>query len=366
MKLIFFLIAFCLISIRYYFSWIGKDREKRGISTSNVVIKGDHFYEEMKYSGKFRLSDDETGFKSISPGGYFKFIKNEVKVEAESNLTGDIEYRINGGKNTLNLNERDKKLVTEAVKEMIYQGFDANARIERIYQKGGAGALINEVDSMRIDQIKIMYLNRVFSLDSLSREDLSLAIKKVQSLGSDMDKAQFLYKISKEQFKNPQIANAYFIIADGIHSDMDRAGILKHVIDQDSVTDENTGKILNITKRIGSDMDKADLYNKMIDKGMISGVYFDSLLDLISSMGSDFDRVNLYKKLATEKNISEGQWVSLINKSVQIGSDMDKSNLLIEVAKRMPRSEIEKAAYLKAAKSINNDMDYGRAIRALE
>src|ERR1700733_3400647 len=101
MKIIFFLIAFFLVSTRIYFSWSGKDKERRGISESDMVIKSDNFYEEINYAGKFELADDEGSFKSISPGGYFKYRRNEKKVRAESNLQGSIEYSLFDGENKL-------------------------------------------------------------------------------------------------------------------------------------------------------------------------------------------------------------------------------------------------------------------------
>src|SRR5450755_2242520 len=366
MKLIFFLIALCLLSIRIYFSWFDKGWGNRGESTSNMVIKGDHFYEEIKYRGKFQLTDDETGFKTISPGGYFKFIKNEKSVQAESNLKGEIDYRISDGKDYLATDEQGKKLIAEAVKEMIYQGFDANARMERLYQKGGRQALISEIDSMRISPLKVLYLNRLFTIDSLSPADLALITKKIESLGSDLDEAQFLNKISCAQMKNPLTANAYFEIVNSLNSDLDKSGALQHIIDQDSVTEENTNKILNSSRGMGSDLEKANLYNKMIDKRLITGPHFDSLLDLISQMGSDLDKVNLYIKLTDEKNLSEAQWMRLTDKTAGLGSDMDKANLLIAIAQRMPKTEICKVSYMKAAKTLGNDSDYGRAVRAVE
>ncbi len=332
MKLIFFLVAFCLLSIRVYFSWAGKDREKRGESTADMVIKSDNFYEAIKYSGKFQLTDDETGFKSISPGGYLKYRKNEESVKAESNLKGEIEYTIYDGEKKLALDEQGRKLVADAVWEMISWGFDADARMERLYQKGGIRALLNEVDSMKTDPVKILYLNRLFAVDSILPEDLPAITEKIGKLGADQDKTRFLSKLSPDQLKNPQITQAYFTVVKGM----------------------------------GSDMDKANLFGKLIDKGVITGARFDSLLDLVSGMGSDMDKINLYKKLMEEKTISEPQWIKLISKTAQLGSDMDKSNLLVEIAQKMPKSENLKSAYLKAAKSINADPDYGRAVRAVE
>jgi hypothetical protein len=367
MKLIFFLIAFCLMSIRVYFSWSGKDREKRGVSESNMVIKSDNFYEEIKYSGKFQLTEDETGFKSISPGGYFKFIKNDEKVKAESNLKGEIEYTLYDGKNSLSIQtEQGKKLLAEAVKEMVYQGFDASARMERIYQKGGIPVLLSEMDSMKIAPLKILYLNRLFAVDSLSPVDMTLIFKKVESLGSDMDKSLFLNKISSTQFKNPQIAEAYFAVVKGMRSDMDKANALHHIIDQDSSNSTYTANILTLSGDLRSETDKADLFGDLIKKGLINGLLFDSLLDLVSNMGSEMDKTNLYKKLLTISPISENQWIHLVSKTAILGSDIDKANLLVDIAQKMPKTEPVKAAFLKAAKSIGNDSDYGKVVRALE
>ncbi|HEX3079070.1 MAG TPA: hypothetical protein VHQ04_01345, partial [Puia sp.] len=178
MKLIFFLIAFLLISIRYYVSWTGKDRERRGLSESNMVIKSDNFFEEINYLGKFQLSDDESRFKSISPGGYFKFRLNEIKVKAQSDIRGEIEYKIFDGKNDLPLNDEGKILVRKAIKEMIYWGYDAVGRMERVYQKGGSEALLREMDSVKSDQMKILYLKRLYLIDSLPSETEELIVRK--------------------------------------------------------------------------------------------------------------------------------------------------------------------------------------------
>src|SRR4029077_448263 len=175
-----------------------------------------------------------TYFKHISPGGYFKYQKNDIKVEAESNLRGSIDYTIYDGKNNLSPEGAGKELLSEAVKEMIYWGFDAEPRMERVYQKGGAAALLREVDSVKTDQVKILYLNRLFAIDSLVPDLLPVIITKVGSMGSDQDKMMFLTRISKAQLMNHQIDSAYFAIVEKIGSDMEKVNALQHVIKEDS------------------------------------------------------------------------------------------------------------------------------------
>jgi hypothetical protein len=366
MKLIFFLIAFSLISIRVYFSWAGIERGKRGESTSDMVIKSDHFYEEIKYTGKFQLTDDETGFKSISPGGYFKFRRNDETVKAVSNLKGEIEYSLYDGNKHLGLDEEGRRLIREAIHEMIAWGFDAKARMERIYQTGGTRALLSETDSLKSDPVRILYLNRLFTLDSLSAEDLQLTAKKIGSLGSDGDKMMFLNKFSPAQLKNPQTAQACFSIVEGMGSDMDKANALQHMLEQDSLTAAYPEKILGLVSRLGGDMEKVNIYRKLIEKGLATGPFFDSLLNKISLIGSDMDKENLYRNLTEVKSLSEPQWIQLISKTAELGSDMDKTNLLITIAGKMPKTETVKDAYLKTAKTVHDDYNYGRALRAIE
>ncbi len=365
MKLLFFLIAFCLISFRFYLSWSGKDRERRGLSVSSMKIQSGDFTEEIKYLGKFQLSEDETHFKSISPGGYFKYYRNDDYVKAESNLRGEIDYTIEEGGNKLNMDGRGKILVAEAIKEMITWGFDAEARMERVYQRGGARALLTEVDSMKTDQVKVIYLNRLFVVDTAA-EDLPVITGKISSLGSDMDKVRFLTKINPERLKNPQVAVAYFKIVDGLASDMEKLHALRYIINQDSVSEEISLKILSETASLQADMDRSNFYQIMIDKGLIRGLLIDSLLENASKMNSDMDKSNVYKKILQANGMSESQWLFFIDKIGNMNSDMDKSNMLILAAEKMPRSELSKTAYRKTAKSLNNDMDYGRVMRAIE
>ena len=366
MKLIFFLIAFSLVSIRAYFSWSGKDRQKRGLSQSNMVIKSDNFYEQINYAGKFDLTDDETSFKSISPGGYFKFRKNDIRIEAESNLRGEIDYTIFDGKHNLPMDEQGKVLVAQAIKEMIEWGYDANERMERVYRKGGPTALLNEVDSLKTDQVKALYLARLFSIDSLLPDFRPYIIKKIASMGSDQDKMSFLRKITAAQLKNPQTDSFYFDVIKGIGSDMDRMNALRNVIDQDSIANANTYKILFLTGGLASDIDKANVFQNMLDKGMIAGQYYDSLLVIISKMNSDVDKANLYRKLISRKDLNEDQWIILQDKISLLGSDPDKTNLLVELAPKMPQTIVLKANYQKVARTLNNDNDYGHAMRAIQ
>jgi hypothetical protein len=366
MKMIFFLIAFFLICIRYYFSWSGKEQAGNGSSVSDMVVKTDTSIEEMNYSGKFQLSDDETGFKNISPGGYFKFRFNDVRVKAESNLQGGIDYTVYDGKRNLGPGAEQKIYISRAIREMVEWGFDGKARMERIYQKGGTEALIKEVDNIKPDNIKVLYLDRLIQLDSGSNLVMPQVIKKISHLGNDQDKVRILEKFSAAQWQDSATNRACFELIASLGSDVEKIKVLDRMIRQDSLSGASAENILQVSGSVNSEIDRAGLYERMMDRGLIAGNLTDSLLGQVKRMGSGPDKAQLYGHFLSIKNMSDAEWMELLQAVSLLDSEMDKAGLLVQIAPEMPKNEVVRAQYLKAAKTIGNDSDYGKVLRAVE
>lgn len=330
MKLTFFLIAFSLVFVRAYFSLHGHDN--KGKNNVTITIENGDDYEQIKYAGKIALADDETTFKSISPGGYVKFRKNTIKLAAESNITGEIKYTLYDDDQLLLPGDNSKRIIASAIKEMIAYGFDAQGRMERLYLKGGKTALINEINNIKDAGLVNMYMDRIFKSDTLSASDYSFIAEKIKSLNSDIDKLRFLKMYPIQSIQNPSVIQSWFDVAKRLNANIDKMNALTYLTESDSLSSE----------------------------------CFDRILDISVHLNADIDKINMYQKLLNQKNISEQQWISLINQAPNITADVDKSNLLTAIAKQMPKTESIKSAWLKAARTINNNADYGNTLRAIE
>ena len=399
MKMTFFLIAFTLIFLRVYLSCTGVMHGGRSNVEGNMTIISDHFHEEIRWSGVIRLDSDETTIASITPGGYLKFRLNDKKMVAEGNLQGEISYELYDDGEKLALDSNGRKFIARAVKELIAAGFDAKERIERIYQRGGYRALLNEVGKQKTDQLNMMYLERVFAIDSIAEDDLPLVLQKIAAFGSDNDKTNFLRRFTLNKLQDEVTMQAFFDIVARLGSDNDKADMMKHVMDQGPISDEIFDKIEGISRQLGADNDKTDMYKKLMEEKSIteeqwlsiikdasqlgadndktdmmkhvmelrpvSGEIFDKIEGVSRQLGADNDKADMYKKLIEEKEITEEQWISIIKDASQLGSDNDKADLLVQVAKKMPATENIKSAYLEAAKKINADSEYGKVMRAV-
>jgi hypothetical protein len=364
MKLFFFLVAFCLILLRAYFAWSGHG-PNQGREGSITVENGDYL-EQVKWSGKIAMSDDERTIAGIAPGGYLKFRENEARMTAEANLKGQIHYDLYDGRNKLPLNDSGRNFIAACIKKMVARGFNADGRAERIYRKGGYKALLAELPNLEMENIKSPYFDLLLKNDSLSSQELAGVILETANEVSDIDKENFLRRITPLRRKDSLVYSAWMDVVSHIHSDIQKTSLLSLSIGQDSLSRMNLDRILSITTNLDADADKITILTGLLGKSDNDSLRWSKILELANQLNADPDKQNLYIKLLAKNDISEDQWIALINSASRQNSDTDKSDLLLRIAKQMPLTENLKTAYLSAAKRINDDATYGRTVKPIQ
>ena len=329
MKLTFFLIAFFLVLLRVCISWGSHGRNNS--NEGNFTMTGDNFIEQINWSGKIRLSDDEKSIAGISPGGYVRFRENDIKLSAESNLQGVISYTLFDGHASLSLDDSGRRFVSAVLQQMIAWGFQADDRPERIFKKGGNRALLEEIRRIKLDRTKRPYFDLLFKSDSLQTSELAEMITLIDTSGSDIDKQEILSRFTASQLRDSTLAQSWL-------------GAVSH---------------------LGPDFEKQNLLTSFMRKGPVAGSTYDSLLSVIGHMGADFEKQDLYKKLLGDSLTTDRQWIGLISRTAGLGADFIKVDMLVAIAKKMPEGQAVKDAYLEAAKTIGGDAEYGRVMRAL-
>jgi hypothetical protein len=328
MKLIFFVIAFCLASIRVYFSWAhhGPQNENKG----DIVITADGLNERMEWLGEIRLNEEETGIAGISPGGYVKYVKNDTQFVAESNVKGIITYEFPDHKE---LSDSGKALVMrQAIHELVSHGFNAKPRMERLYRQGGYPALIREWANLQIDYLQQLYLERIMQSDSLSAADVISLTERMRHRAPEEIQGKFLSGLGVGQLDTPAIRTAVFQSIDSMQSSIVRRQVLGKLITKKPLSTAITDGVLASAQQLPGDLEKQDLYHQVID----------------------------------QVTLGEDQWNSLLIATGSLTGDLQKSELLINIAKKMPRSQLLVLQYRSIAKSISSDFEYGKAIRAID
>ncbi len=404
MKAEVFAAGFLLVSAGAWFTYAkhtgGLNIKGLPANEQKIVISSDNLYEEMAYTGKISFTEDETAVATISPGGYIKYTKNQQVMEASSDTAGVIQYKFTQSGRPMPIDSNARKIMSEAVGEMIAWGFDANGRADRIYKKGGQTALLEAMDKLKNDGTKRMYAEKIFKSDSLSTAILVTLAKKLASPeGNDYDKEMALKLYKPQQLQDTAVffpylqavegldnenarANilnsilkmplatatfpALFRVVAGLNNDYEKTRLFSSIIDKGQMDSVRAGLLLEAIDQLQTDNDKQQLISLWISKGTLPADRLEKLLAVIGRFGGDWEKANMYKKLAAESIRSEDQWASLVTAVARINQNEQKTDLLTGIAQKMPKTDTLKTVYLKAAKTIQGDMEYGRVIRALD
>src|SRR5580765_292455 len=312
-------------------------------------------HEEIKYYGKIKINDEETGIDHISPNGYLIYINDDEKLLIESNYHGELAYEVNDGGRKSSLDENGKRLLTEVVREMIAIGFDAEARADRIYKKGGSHALLTEIESLKADNVKAIYFERILKSNSLSQEDLIETTKKISSqLGSDNDKERLLNEFNSEKLKSLAVAQAYLSAVEGLGSDNGKENLLREFINKDSILHDRYVELLAAISHIGSDNGKENLLRQLI-RGTIPDERFDQLLDEVSRLGSDNGKENLIREIVSLNEVTGEHFDRVVVAINHLGSENGKENLFKELIEKKNNDPAQFDKILQGINGLGSD-----------
>lgn len=331
-----------------------------------VISSGDDNL-DVSYTGDIRFNDSETTIEAISEGGYLDYRHNGDRLLAGPDAKGGVGIDLYEHREKIDAgSEEGRKLIARVVRDLIWLGFDAEERMDRIYRKGGYPALLAETDSMRGDYVKGLYFGRLLRMDTIPPGEMAIILKKIGlTLSSDHDKEQLLTRVDTSYLTNDSVAASYLDVAAGINSDYEKSQALTCFL-QFPLPERRYVRMLDVAKTVNGDFERSKVLEAVIGKGLVEGAPFDSLLAVIGGMGGDFEKSKLLTAISRAEVLDPQSWTGLIRASSQLNGDNEKGNLLIEIAHRLPRTDSLRAVYTIAARTVHSDNDYGRVMRALE
>lgn len=332
MKLTFFLIALFLVLARLCLPEL--HLWHHGPNDGDIQVSGDNYREELTWSGRFRLSDDERSIAEMTPGGYVKFKENDTTLLAESNMQGEISYTLYNGRE--HLTSLDTAFIAAQVRKMIGLGLFADGRPERMLKKGGNKALLAEISRMRIEGLGTPYVNLLLKSDSLTVEERIELLRLVGSDGNSGTVGRILSAFSREQLGDTAVAQAWLGAVENMNEEQAEKEVLVNFLKKDTV-----------------------------NSSWLHGALYDSILAKTGRWGSEFDQKDVYEMLTVLPGKTEGQWIALIRTVGQLKDDAQKSDLLQRIWLAGPRSDSLKAESIQAAKTIHDDWQYGKTMRVI-
>jgi uncharacterized protein YjbI with pentapeptide repeats len=318
---------------------------------------------EVHYNGEIQFNDSETAIQSISPNGFIKYRRNDREFEAQSNIHGQIEYKFYNDGKELSLDQQDRqRFLAIAIQDLISYGFDSRNRFNRIYSKGGASAVLTEVDRLKGDYIRGLYIEYLLESPRLKQEELTDIARKIgTNLGSDFDKDRLLDKFPV--ITDSATTFAYFKAVKTIGSDFNRSNAIRHFYDQ-PLNDDQGIMILQAVKTVGSDFEKSQLLGQFPSRYLQDSLLTDPYLDAVRSIGSDFEKANAIRNLYHQQ-LSPGQIQQVLFVANTLGSDFEKANILKEL---IAKENLDSAVFntlLNVCGNVGSDFEKANILREM-
>lgn len=327
---------------------------------------------EIDIKGDVLFTDDDTGIRSISRGGFLRIEERnrseDHRLEIEPGDDGQLTYAyyLNGRRHAFDVAAKDwlAQMLPRVIRNT---GIGAEGRVERLLKTGGVDAVLAEIDRIESGSAKVAYASHLLEKGRLQPRDLErLARDVLASVPSSGDKARLLTTAADDYLAVPSTHEAYFEAIGSIPSSGEHTRVLLHLLDHTDLSISLLERILDSARGIASSGDKARVLTeaapRYVGEPAVRTAYFDAVGRIPSS--GDHMRV-LLTLLESADPLDEATIEAIFTSARQIASSGDKARLLTAVAPHYARTPAHRRAYFEAVGSIPSSGDHAGVLLAL-
>lgn len=279
----------------------------------------------LKTKGKIVFNDDESAIESMSVKGFLEYESNDFELYASAK-TGKVVYELTEGGKKIDVNSTyGKSMLADLIKEILSTGFDARGRLDRLYAKGGAGAVLEAGSKLKHDHMKAMYFKFLIEETQPSDSIINIILTQSEKIGGDYEKSGIL-KATTGALNDTTVIKSFFAVANTIENDFEKAGVLSKLAEKE--------------------LDSLKFYNT---------------LNTAAGIASEFERANVLKKLIKNNGNIVGRAVAILDESQRFKANFEKDQILNGFSENLTDSNIT-LAYLRAVKTIDADFEKKRSI----
>jgi hypothetical protein len=170
-------------------------------------------------------------------------------------------------------------------------GFDAEARVAKVFKKSGANGVLAEIARLKSDYARRVYATVLVEQGNLSGEQLSkLLSQSGRTMGSDYEKATLLIKVLKNDLKDAGVRAAFFEMVGTLGSDYERGRVLALLFKRSDLSAETLLAALKSARSMGSDYEKANVLIRASQTGAANESVRAAIIEAAHAIGSDYER----------------------------------------------------------------------------
>ena len=334
-----------------------------------VINHSDNGHEfNLRIKGKPEFTDDYSDLKSLSAGGSVTIEEKTAsvtrKLEIKPDPDGKLQrtYSVNGAAH--DLDAEGKQWVSAIILDAVRQSaFDVERRVARLFERGGAAAVFEEVAQIKGDYAKSVYLRQLLKDRQV---DAATARKVVQIAARDIssayEKQQVLAAVSGKYLEDKETLAEFAAAIPTISSDYERGQALAALVKDHKLTSDQLKIVVPAAAKMSSDHEKANALLGLLKAGGVEAVAQPAFFEAVNGIQSAYDRARVLSAVLAANPNKEGIKL-IVTSAAGINGDYEKSQVLIAAAKVSDDEDVRKML-VEAARGIRSDYERGNVLSA--
>ena len=334
--------------------------------TSSHSEEGREYH--LRIKGKPEFTDDYSDLKSLSAGGSVMIEEKAPsvarKLEIIPGADGKLQrsYSMNGAPHVLDAEARQwvSAIILDAVRQSAY---DAERRVTRLFERGGAVGVLEEVRLIKGDYAKSIYLRQLLKDRQVDAATARTVVQMAaRDISSAYEKQQVLAAVSGKYLDDKDTLAEFAAAIPTINSDYERGQALAALVKDRTLTSDQLKIVVPAVAKISADREKANALLGLLKAGGAEAVAQPAFFEAVNGIKSAYDRARVLSAVVAAKPTKESMKL-IVSSAAGISSDYEKSQVLIAAAKTSEDEEIRKML-VEAARGIRSDYERGNVLSA--
>jgi hypothetical protein len=326
---------------------------------------------EVKASGDIELNDEETDVKNISKNG-FLFIEERnwmtyrtLEISVQANGALQRKFSLQGHESEFDAEAQTwlSRILPDLARR---SGIGAKFRIQRIIEKQGVTAAINEMSLVESNRAVQIYFMEILNQPNMSSESLQKALRKVSKEMSSSSRLSETLILAAKKFSDDSLFTTALMKAAGkISSSSTQSETLVQLASMRKLDRPSAIAMAGSIEEISSSSSKEYALEAMAEHSPNDDDVWSAYLRAVESVSSSSEQGRALEALLKRADISRNVLFRFLKITEQIASSSVQSNVLTRFVKVCPNDDALLSTYLETVGRISSSSGQEYAVLAM-
>lgn len=242
------------------------------------------------------FNDDYTDIERITGDGYFRLSEERRgvlrRLEVVPGADGQLKRQYWERGEARAFDDAARRWLANLLSDTVAgSGYDAEARVGRLLNRGGANAVLEEMGRLKSNYARRVYSTMLIERGNLNGSQLArLLSQNSRAITSDYEKATLLIHVLKNNLADTAVRAAFFETVNTLGSDYERGRVLSVLFKRGDISAETLLLALQSTRGMSSDFEKANVLIRAAGTGAANESVRARIIEAAHALSSNHER----------------------------------------------------------------------------